>query len=63
MQKLIGWSSITIAQKYVHPTSEATRAAMRRLNEFDAQTKGSRVAKETGPYTSPYTEEKAALID
>jgi integrase len=35
MQKLMGWSSITVAEKYVHPIPEAKRAAMRQLKQFD----------------------------
>ena len=53
MQKLMGWSSITIAQKYVHPTPEATRAAMRRLKEFDEQIKARELKREPVPTPVP----------
>ena len=53
MQKLMGWSSITIAQKYVHPTPEATRAAMRRLKQFDEQLKARELKRKSVPPSLP----------
>lgn len=60
MQKLMGWSSITIAQKYVHPTPEATRAAMRRLKEFDDQMKARESRRKPVPVKVPTSKKSAA---
>lgn len=60
MQKLMGWSSITIAQKYVHPTPEATRAAMRRLKEFDEQIKARELKRKPVPTPVPTLRKQTA---
>jgi integrase len=60
IQKLMGWSSITIAQKYIHPTPEATRAAMRRLKDFDEQVKVRELKKNSVPTPVPTSKKRVS---
>ena len=56
MQDLMGWSNITIAEQYVHPTPDSKLRAIERFQEFDEQLKARELGKQPVPTKITTTE-------